>query len=315
VTQITAPAPGSSAPKVFGSAKSGYYSLDPDTGKVTQLTTGTGSAGGSTHFQVKNVNGHTVVFDPSAGAFYLPNGQQVDPNSFKKPPKPLDATVQRDIVADIRTNKQGGTQIVSADQAATLPPGWKKETLPSGKVQVVVPPLKDTSKDDPRINKLYTEVLGTYGINEQTAFKMVAKVFPGWAARNQRSFFGSTPGTPAQTPSGSATVGLTDRAKVQDYARTVAQNKYGWGPSEWASLRTLWNNESGWNFKAENPKSGALGIPQALGHTLPPGYANDPAVQIQWGLDYIKQRYGSPSKALAFWYGPKPAGLPQGHWY
>lgn len=317
ITQLTSPAAGATAPKVFGSAKSGYFSLDPDTGKVTQLTDALppSASGGATHYQVKNVNGHTVVFDPAAGAFYLPTGQPVDPNSLTKAPKPLDATIQRDIVADIRTNKRGGTQIVTADQAATYPPGTKQKTLPSGKVEVAIAPLVDRSKDDPRINNLYTEILGTYGINEQRAFKMVAKYFPGWAARNQRSFLGTQPGTPASAPSNVPAVGLKNRTKVLGYARQLAQKQYGWGPSEFASLKTLWNNESGWNFQAKNPSSGALGIPQALGHALPAGYASDPAVQIQWGLNYIKQRYGSPSKALAFWYGPKPAGLPQGHWY
>ncbi|WP_183068936.1 hypothetical protein [Streptomyces sp. gCLA4] len=40
-----------------------------------------------------------------------------------------------------------------------------------------------------------------------------------------------------------------------------------------------------------------------------PEWKNSPQAQIKWGLDYIKGRYGSPSKALAFWNGRNP------HWY
>ena len=74
-------------------------------------------------------------------------------------------------------------------------------------------------------------------------------------------------------------------------------------------------HESGWDYTARNPSSGALGIGQALGHTLPADYATDPVTQIRWMLDYIKGRYGTPENAWAFWQGPKPAGGPQGNWY
>jgi hypothetical protein len=98
-------------------------------------------------------------------------------------------------------------------------------------------------------------------------------------------------------------------------AFTIASQQYGWTGADLKALDTLWNNESSWDYTAKNPSSGALGIPQALGHSLPPGYATDPIAQIRWGLKYIKDRYGSPSRALAFWYSKKPANLPQGHWY
>lgn len=72
----------------------------------------------------------------------------------------------------------------------------------------------------------------------------------------------------------------------------------GWPESEWPSLQALWTQESGWNANAVNPSSGAMGIPQALGHgnPFPLGQA---APQIAWGLNYIRQRYGSPSVAEA----------------
>ena len=76
---------------------------------------------------------------------------------------------------------------------------------------------------------------------------------------------------------------------------------------EWADWVSLWNQESGWSNTAQNPDSGAYGIPQALPYTKMPKAAWPPAdggsastlAQIQWGIGYIAQRYGSPSAAWA----------------
>ncbi len=87
---------------------------------------------------------------------------------------------------------------------------------------------------------------------------------------------------------------------ARQYAFSQAK-KYKWGSSELNALDQLWNHESGWDYTIKNPHSGAAGIPQALGHTLPPGFANNPRVQINWGLRYIKGRYKTPSRAWAFW--------------
>lgn len=65
---------------------------------------------------------------------------------------------------------------------------------------------------------------------------------------------------------------------------------------EWQALFTLWNRESRWDYTADNPRSSAYGIPQML--KMP---KDTPMVrQIDLGLKYIKHRYGSPSRALAF---------------
>jgi hypothetical protein len=77
------------------------------------------------------------------------------------------------------------------------------------------------------------------------------------------------------------------RAKVL----TIYRSNY-----EWKSLYKLWDRESRWDYQADNPRSSAYGIPQML--TMP---EDTPMVkQIDLGLKYIKHRYGSPSKALAF---------------
>lgn len=77
--------------------------------------------------------------------------------------------------------------------------------------------------------------------------------------------------------------------------------KYGWNAVDAQSLDSLWNRESGWSPTASNPGSGASGIPQELGHAVPADYATNPQAQIDWGLNYIKTSYGSPTRAWQFW--------------
>ena len=84
----------------------------------------------------------------------------------------------------------------------------------------------------------------------------------------------------------------------------MSKPKYGWGSDEqWAALENLWTRESGWNYKAENPSSGAYGIPQSLPGSKMAAAGKDwrtnPETQIRWGLDYIKARYGGPKRAWA----------------
>ena len=65
-------------------------------------------------------------------------------------------------------------------------------------------------------------------------------------------------------------------------------------------LEHLWGRESGWNPNAENPSSSAYGIPQFLDSTWAgTGIAktSDGYRQIDAGLIYIKNRYGSPCGA------------------
>jgi hypothetical protein len=63
--------------------------------------------------------------------------------------------------------------------------------------------------------------------------------------------------------------------------------------------------ESGWDYQATNPGSGAYGLVQALpGDKMASAGADwrtNPATQIRWGLNYMNSRYGSPCGAWSFW--------------
>ena len=75
----------------------------------------------------------------------------------------------------------------------------------------------------------------------------------------------------------------------------------GWSSSQFTCLDRLWQRESGWRVTARNPSSGAYGIPQALPASKMAAAGSDwrtnPTTQIEWGLDYIDARYGSPCAA------------------
>ena len=77
--------------------------------------------------------------------------------------------------------------------------------------------------------------------------------------------------------------------------------KKGWSVNDYKNLEKLWQRESSWNAKAVNKRSKACGIPQALPCSKMKKYGKDYKtnckVQINWGLNYIKKRYKTPTKA------------------
>jgi hypothetical protein len=80
--------------------------------------------------------------------------------------------------------------------------------------------------------------------------------------------------------------------------------EWGFSLDQMSCLDNLWTRESGWNHLAENPSSGAYGIPQSLPGNKMAEYGDDwrtnPVTQIQWGLSYIENRYGTPCSAWSF---------------
>jgi hypothetical protein len=64
---------------------------------------------------------------------------------------------------------------------------------------------------------------------------------------------------------------------------------------QYRCLEILWNKESRWDPRADNPKSSAFGIPQLLKMK-----ELDPFKQIDLGLKYISKRHSTPCKALEY---------------
>lgn len=88
---------------------------------------------------------------------------------------------------------------------------------------------------------------------------------------------------------------------VREYAESKVSS------NEWKCLDELWDRESSWRTKkrpwlAVNRSSGAYGIPQSLPGNKMASEGSDwrvnPQTQIDWGIKYINQRYGSACAAL-----------------
>jgi len=95
--------------------------------------------------------------------------------------------------------------------------------------------------------------------------------------------------------------GVTDPKEI---ARQILKNKYGYGSSQFSCFNNIIMRESMWRVSATNPSSGAYGIPQALPGskmaTIASDWRTNPATQITWGIEYMKDRYGSPCSAWGF---------------
>lgn len=98
---------------------------------------------------------------------------------------------------------------------------------------------------------------------------------------------------------------VNDPAGAQAYAASQLAS-YGWSPDQMQCLKTLWTKESDWKTTATNPSSGAYGIVQSLPAeklaSAGADYLTNYRTQINWGLDYIQERYQSPCGALNFHY-------------
>lgn len=105
-----------------------------------------------------------------------------------------------------------------------------------------------------------------------------------------------TPGSAAASSASAASSAATPR----QVARQML-GSFGWSQRQFPYLNWLWNAESGWNVYAQNPYSGAYGIPQALPGakmaTAGPDWRTSARTQIRWGLRYIRGTYGSPRLA------------------
>jgi len=86
-------------------------------------------------------------------------------------------------------------------------------------------------------------------------------------------------------------------SRARSYASTLMLK------GQFNCLNKIWTRESNWRHKADNPNSSAYGIPQML-HLSKKLTTQQ---QIDRGLQYISERYGTPCKAWAFWQ--------EHHWY
>ena len=109
----------------------------------------------------------------------------------------------------------------------------------------------------------------------------------------------SSAGSSASADS-SASAGSYSGTDPRSIARAMVAAR-GWSSGQFDCLNALWTKESNWDPYAQNPSSGAYGIPQALPGskmgTVAGDWRTNPETQITWGLNYIAGRYGTPCAA------------------
>ncbi|MFG6401255.1 lytic transglycosylase domain-containing protein [Microbacterium sp. P04] len=192
------------------------------------------------------------------------------------------------------------------------------DTLPAPLVPDIADDVTElASTVDVRVNQLRGSLDGAIALKaEQEAAAEAARVAAEEAAAAKAaaekaraaapapvSQARSTSSAPAPAPAPVATGGGSgdnSPGGAQAAARGML-GSYGWGDDQFGCLQSLWQKESGWNYKASNRSSGAYGIPQALpGSKMASAgadWATNAGTQIAWGFGYISSRYGSPCGA------------------
>lgn len=89
--------------------------------------------------------------------------------------------------------------------------------------------------------------------------------------------------------------------EILDYLHKKVIEK-GWSEEEYNAIVELIRRESNFKINAVNEKSGACGLFQALPCNKMKKYGRDYKTnyktQIAFGIDHIKSKYGTPTKAL-----------------
>jgi hypothetical protein len=112
---------------------------------------------------------------------------------------------------------------------------------------------------------------------------------------------GMNPATASAAPaSAPAAAPAAQVASAQALAKKVLKDD-----AQYQCFHRIVVKESNWDVDATNPSSGAYGLVQALpgGKMATHGsdWRTNPETQIKWGVDYMKNRYGSPCGAWSAW--------------
>lgn len=178
--------------------------------------------------------------------------------------------------------------------------------------------LQDTTAQTEQRYELGVQVAAQKAAQQRARERAAAAAAAAAGPPTGSSGSASSGSSPVATSGGSGTSypstgGVTvDPAAAQSYARG-AIGSYGWGGDQFSCLVSLWNQESGWRANALNASSGAYGIPQSLPASkmavAGADWRTNADTQIDWGLAYIHDAYGSPCAAWDHEMSENP------HWY
>lgn len=203
---------------------------------------------------------------------------------------------------------EGESKVVDTGAEARVQRREWRETVEGEVIHSALLEERVLSEAKPRIVRIGTkkatpEALAAAGIDPKAKLEERTEA-DGTVSLLYRARLGSLSSPSEAAAAGGASAPNVPLVYSGDDPRTVAKQMVaarGWGDGEFQCLVALWNRESHWNPYAENPYSGAYGIPQALPGTKMASAGADwrtnPVTQITWGLGYIAGRYGTPCGA------------------
>jgi len=125
------------------------------------------------------------------------------------------------------------------------------------------------------------------------------------AAEKEREAAEAASRSAAESESASADAGDFAPQSSYSVADVQAMARQMVPADQYQCFSNIVDHESGWDYTATNPSSGAYGLMQALpGDKMASAGADwqtNPATQIEWGLNYMNDRYGSPCGGWEFW--------------
>ena len=235
---------------------------------------------------IRNTKSRTVFTERevSRGSFRTPVDGDADWGGLGEMNVPYSqSSSERTVISDLKKSIDNGNNVYKSSANKVKDDNTRKD------LQSQVSDASHTFNNIQSSTKVDTSQLGNLINTINNAVKSV-----------NDSMAQKTKDAEASSSSGAGTSAAT--GDIQQYA-LQSFGKYGWDGSQWDSLSFIVSHESGWNPNAVNSSSGARGLFQCLGHVEcnSSSYINDYHVQVDWGLNYIAGRYGSPNAAAAFW--------------
>jgi hypothetical protein len=180
------PLPKDSSVERFGSAASGYWAWNPETGEIVNLIPPAQKQEKRPNLQRVEVNGRVYVFDPGSGLFFDPaSGTPVNPNrgSGAKPPS---ASTLRAGWATVRLGKQGWWALQGKSNEELSASELRQILKEAGYRVGDLNSLSEEQLDEIGIayyygapGELYLELV-QMGIPPARAKRMVKSQFPSW---------------------------------------------------------------------------------------------------------------------------------------
>lgn len=204
----------------------------------------------------------------------------------------------RDVLAQLDSDAAAKAQAAESARRAAE----DSVAATEGQRKTMVAQLASLTSTSAAVAQKYQEgqvALAAYQAAQEAKREAAQRAAEAAAAANQQAQQPVSSGGGGGFAGGGGSV-VNDPPGARQYASSRL-GAYGWGQDQMQCLSLLWTQESSWMTDATNPSSGAYGIAQALPpdkyYSAGSDWLSNYRTQIDWGLGYIRDRYGSPCNA------------------